>query len=157
MLEGTIDPEQLSEDVWYNIATDVQLSKDFIEKFHPYMYWSDILYSQKLSEAFIEKHINDIENEDVEQQYIGDSWRIISGSPSISESFLEKYSDFVDWETISEYRKLSEDFIIRNKDKIHKEQLLLYNENIPEELKRNLADKYGAAWDIDNYLDSGRG
>jgi hypothetical protein len=37
----------------------------------------------------------------------------------LSEAFIEKYKDRVDWDYISKHQKLSHDFIIKYKDKIY--------------------------------------
>ena len=45
-------------------------------------------------------------------------WECISINQKLSEDFIERNKDWVDWDCISYYQKLSEDFIERYKDRV---------------------------------------
>ena len=45
-------------------------------------------------------------------------WRAISECQQLSEQFIEKYKDKVNWYDISRYQKLPEPFIEKHKDKV---------------------------------------
>ena len=59
-------------------------------------------------EKFFDENINNFEVD----------WDDISEYQTLSEEFIEKYSDKVNWDDISEYQKLSEDFIEKHSDKV---------------------------------------
>src|SRR5574344_2680918 len=69
------------------------------------------------------KFIRELSIEDV-YQYIRDNkdkvdWNIISRYQSLSEDFIREFKDLVDWKCISRYQSLSEDFIREFKDKVN--------------------------------------
>ena len=68
--------------------------------------WGYIPQYQKLSEEFIEKHIDKV------------YWNNISQYQKLSEEFIEKHCDKVYWCFISQYQKLSEEFIEKHKNKL---------------------------------------
>lgn len=82
-----------------------KLSEKFIEKHIDKVNWFNIMAYQKLSEKFIEKH-----NDKVDLDYI-------SKYQKLSEKFIEKNIDKVNWDYISKYQWLSEEFIEKNKIK----------------------------------------
>ena len=51
------------------------------------------------------------------------NWNYISTYQKLSEEFIDKYSDKVNWNCISAYQKLSEQFVSNNSDKLNKELL----------------------------------
>ena len=53
------------------------------------------------------------------------NWNEISREP-LSESFIEKFQDKVDWDKISCSQKLSESFIIKHIDKLNLDLILQY-------------------------------
>ena len=67
--------------------------------------WVYISIYQKLSESFIEKHIDKVK------------WNYISMFQTLSESFIEKYFDKVRWSYISKYQTLSESFVEKYSNK----------------------------------------
>ena len=67
--------------------------------------WDYISIYQKLSESFIEKHIDKVK------------WNYISMFQTLSESFIEKYFDKVRWSYISKYQTLSESFVEKYSNK----------------------------------------
>jgi len=68
--------------------------------------WKDISVHQKLSEAFIDKHCDNVD------------WGVISQCQQLSEAFIEKHCDKVDWGHISWGQKLSEAFIDKHCDNV---------------------------------------
>jgi len=66
-------------------------------------------------------------------------WWYISTYQKLSEEFIERNSDLVNWEYISRYQKLSEEFIERNKDLVNW-WYICENQTLSEEfrLKHNL-------------------
>jgi hypothetical protein len=47
-------------------------------------------------------------------------WDELSATPGLTERFIEKYKDYVNWKYIASTQKMSEDFIIKHLDKILK-------------------------------------
>lgn len=50
-------------------------------------------------------------------------WAEIEMYEYLSESFIEKYSTFLDWDRIATYQKLSEEFIEKHSDKFDWEMI----------------------------------
>jgi hypothetical protein len=63
-----------------------------------------------------------------------DDWQYVSGFQVLSENFIEKYSDKVDWINVSYSQKLSQNFIRKHINKICINWLIL-NRNISKELR----------------------
>ena len=93
--------------------------------------------TEKLSESFLEKYVGYFDelyqfekiscNEDPEDWWIEfvenkfgikKLWKMISRFQDLSEEFIERHADEVDWFWISEDQKLSEDFIERHADEV---------------------------------------
>ena len=91
---------------WSSISEYKKLSEAFIEKHKDEVDWYYISIYQKLSEAFIEKHKDEV------------YWNYISRYQKLSEEFIEKHKDKVYWRCIYQYQKLSEEFIEKHKDKV---------------------------------------
>ena len=68
--------------------------------------WTTICVCQKLSENFIEKHINLVD------------WYYISCFQTLSEEFIERHSDLVYWNFIYKHQELTEEFIEKHKYKV---------------------------------------
>jgi hypothetical protein len=56
----------------------------------------------------------------------------------LSQEFIEKHSDKVNWCNISAYQKLSEEFIKKHINKIHIDQLMNYNNNVSYKIKKEI-------------------
>ena len=114
IIEEIKDIEKFFEENMDNFEVDLnyismyqKLSEEFIEKHIDKVNWCCISINQTLSEEFIEKHIDKVD------------WNWISSNQKLSEEFIEKYKDKVDWYYISIYQKLSEKFIEKYKDKVN--------------------------------------
>lgn len=117
-------PEDCLEEIYSQIPTDLG----------PYKYLpgcielriSCILTHQKLSEDFIERHMDEIKeygcfgqlfthqalSESFIEKYAGNNplnWENISRYQKISDEFIDRHADDVDWTYISEYQTLSEE------------------------------------------------
>jgi hypothetical protein len=65
------------------------------------------------------------------------NWNLISRYQKLSENFIKKHSDKVNWYEISYYQKLSGKFIKRNVNKINF-TLLMMNKNISDGIKNEI-------------------
>ena len=65
------------------------------------------------------------------------NWDYISGYQKLSEEFIGKHKDKVKWGYISEYQKLSESFIEKHKDKVN-----WYNISKHQTLSEEFIEKY---------------
>jgi hypothetical protein len=59
-------------------------------------------------------------------------WWDISFRQNLSEKFIEKFENEVKWDWISKYQELSEIFIEEHKDKVNWRYILLYQELSPQ-------------------------
>jgi hypothetical protein len=71
-------------------------------------------------------------NKEINLLMSGGSWWYISYLQKLSESFIEKYKDKVDWSRVSLYQKLSEDFIEKYEDKVDWYCIFKYQKLSPE-------------------------
>ena len=67
----------------------------------------------------------------------GETWRDISANQHLTEAFIEKYADRVDWFCISEYQPLSEAFIAK-----HAEQVNWYCISVSQQLSEKFIEKH---------------
>jgi len=67
-------------------------------------------------------------------------WDFISQCQNLSEEFIEKYSDKFDWYYISIYQKLSEKFIEKYSDKVYWDYISI-NQKLSEEFIEKHSDK----------------
>ena len=65
------------------------------------------------------------------------NWDYISAYQKLSEEFIERNKDLVDWPCISEYQKLSEEFIERNKNLVNWDYISIYQKLSEEFIDRN--------------------
>lgn len=124
---------------WDNISKKDNLSYNFIIKYKKYINWYSIinnrhynekifarcidcipLYklitSRKLSEEFIEKYIVTTDK----------YWEEISRFQNLSESFMDKYKDKLNWDMMMISQAMSEEFIISHIDYINWKSLSIY-------------------------------
>jgi len=109
---------------WSYVSSRQVLSEPFIERHRDKVDWDYIPIHQVLSEPFIERNIGRLELggagivADSETNPGSGCWSTISGAQFLSESFIEKYSDKIDWPKVSKCQKLSESFITKYTDKV---------------------------------------
>ena len=113
---------------WYYISMFQKLSESFIEKHIDKVNWGYISGHQKLSEEFIEKHKDKV------------YWYYISIHQTLSEEFIDKYKDKVDWCWISSNQTLSEEFIGKHIDKVDWHNISIY-QTLSEEFIEKHIDK----------------
>jgi DNA-directed RNA polymerase subunit RPC12/RpoP len=148
---------------WWKICEEQQLPEWFIEKYEQYVDWLEVYQHQKLSEQFIEKRIPDLDEaawsrilmyqklsiEFIERhiERINKSSHnrtILSGYQQLPEWFIEKYSDKVNWFSISLFQQLTPEFIAKHIDKINESILLNRKvmDTLPDSLKLLLKQKF---------------
>jgi hypothetical protein len=107
--------EYFNDDTWRSLFINQRLSESFIEKHidvvRQFYLWNYLYEDQHVSESFIEKYIDEIDCEE------------LSFDMLLSESFIEKHSDKLSWRFISECQELSKEFVMKHIDKIHINEL----------------------------------
>ena len=91
---------------WCSICMYQKLSEDFIRKYSDRIIWQGLFTCQKLSLDFLDKYFS------------GASWlpfdtictAEICKYQELSESFIERHADKVNWSVVGEYQKLSPAF-----------------------------------------------
>ena len=111
---------------YYDLDSSLKLSEGFMEDFLPRVIgFINIFNYFKPSDAFIDKYFGDLVKGDLHflssikvKESILDkysnliqNWEHVSFFQVLSESFIEKYADKVDWHSIFRYQKLSIQFI----------------------------------------------
>jgi hypothetical protein len=100
--------------------------------------WFSIIEHKELSNDKIEDFVNNI----IPQLNINENecWDIISNNQKLSEEFIEKYQDKLNWSSISLFQDLSWDFIQKFSKKIVLKNLSnndCLNENLINLIKEN--------------------
>lgn len=135
---------------WNLITARHRFSEETLLKFAKNIDWEQACISQNLSCEFIDKYYIKLRlylyeiakyqklSEDFMRKHKNDlDWDLISEYQNLSESFIEEMSDYVNWTWISEKQKLSKEFIVRNSDKLNIVRLLQRKISLPTELKNS--------------------
>lgn len=125
--------EEFKKDVcWPFISHYQSLSEEFIEKWANKLIYenSKIWTHQKLSEAFLNRHIEAID------------WTAISFSQKLSETFIDAHADKLNWLAISENQDISEDFIEMYWSKIWWKRLPITTRTFSAEFLARHAEKF---------------
>lgn len=131
--EAVIDKHTNRIEDWGAVWICCNLSEDFIRKYIKKVDWTIIHKYQDLSEKFIEDFADKIKWREIchYQETISESFiikymdKLYNGErlnfkeevvKNLSDEFLYEYADRINWESITLYRELTEDFIIKNID-----------------------------------------
>ena len=128
--------EKHRNDWWY--LSTLPLPKKFIKKYFDELDLINIIMYQKMSEEFIEDIVKIVTYSSYHNLFL--FWNYISGYQKLSEAFIEKYADKVDWYCISAYQQLSEDFINKYSDMVDWENISIY-QKLSETFIEKYADK----------------
>lgn len=103
---------------WNTVSKWENLKLDFIDKYQDYVDWHAILSVQNLTDSFIETHKNRIIG--------NVQWTRALLRPSITEAYIEEYIDKFDWSMVnvstiynSSISHVSEKFLIKYSDKVN--------------------------------------
>ena len=66
-------------------------------------------------------------------------WNAVSEHQELSEKFIEKFKDRVNWEAISIYQRLSEEFIERHADRVDWFHILNSQKHLSSEFRKKHA------------------
>ena len=126
---------KIDNKLWSIIIQYQKLSESFIEeeknkkRFDLYK----TICHQKLSEPFIEKLVE-------ENLFNDGAWNLVSAYQILSEPFMEKYQDKINWFSISKYQVLSEPFIEKYIDKLNLDYISK-NQKLSETFIEKFQDK----------------
>lgn len=108
---------------YYDLDPSLKLSEGFMEDFLPRVIGNINIFNYfKPSDAFIDKYFGDLVKYGIHSVKVKESildkhsnliqnWEHVCYYQILSESFIEKYADKVDWHSIFRYQKLSIQFI----------------------------------------------
>jgi hypothetical protein len=93
-----------------------------------YRFWDKFFIEHKVDEIFLRKFIKHF-------QYRKDfiNWDLISSFQVLSEDFMNDFEDEIDWYAVSYYQKMSKEFVGRHFNKLSPS--IHFNPNISEEIK----------------------
>ena len=105
---------------WRNFSSSDSINNTYFNEFKHKIHWTNILDDRASSITVneIEKYFYDILNYITEKNAHTWEKNSLSKYPYLTEQFIEKHSDWLDWGFISYYQTLSEKFIEQHKDKI---------------------------------------
>ena len=100
------------------------------------------LFSPISQEDIIRRYSGKIELNEISKQKFSDKvdWENISLFQKLSEDFIRKFSDKVHWRNISRCQELSEDFIREFGDKVDWDNIFMY-QNLSDDFIREFYDK----------------
>lgn len=99
--------------------------------------WANILFRRKFPEDILEKLLH----ADGNKAFIYPKWQVISMYQDLTEEFIIRHIDEVSWTDISEYQKLSLQFLTDYREFIDV-YALQNNHNIPKDVKRDFMAIY---------------
>ena len=102
---------------WYYIPIKQKVSNKFLLAFMDKVDWTGVFQKRKMSERFIMKVYNCF-NSKLDHKRTKCWVTGFSACQKLSEKFIRKHKDIVDWSGISRYQKLSEEFIEEFIDKV---------------------------------------
>ena len=108
----------------YDVPLDFS-NEGLIDNFRTFVNWTDICWSQDLSEEFIREFQNDV------------NWYWIFTFQDLSEGFIREFQHKGFWHVISEVQNLSDEFIREFFHKLHPD-LLIKNNYVSEKIKTQL-------------------
>ena len=101
--------------IWQNEHLYWKLTEAALERFLPHLTadgWRCISARQRLTEAFIRRHKDDLD------------WGSLCFHQRLREDFIEEMESYVFWEEIGCYQELSEAFILRHLPQLYAEDVL---------------------------------
>lgn len=128
--------EYILDKYWYELyhlyIFDAQYIPEHLIEKHwgelKYQYKDDIAFNQKLSEDFLNKHIDELPSisrsvsfsQILSEQFIVDNWKlldidVLAMKQKLSENIIEKHINELDKKLIGKYQRLSDDFILKHK------------------------------------------
>lgn len=116
---------------WDILIQKHKFSEEELDEYYQYYELKSVLFHYELTETFLNKHIEDIDNLSC--------WNIISRSQELSEDFIRTNKNKLNWEGISQCQKMSLEFIEEFRHYIFKDYLLK-NEKVPDGIKFKVSD-----------------
>lgn len=160
----------MTEEDWKTVSKYKFLDSEFLRSYEKYLDWCEVSKNNRnIPIDLILKNVDDLhwrdiwffykfkENELVaiinkllERGFFIDGGAI-SSTQTLSEPFMDAYADILNWTNISEYQKMSYDFLNNHLDKInlfHLDKNCVTDRDIIDRFiyNRNTADAYDARW-----------
>ncbi len=134
---------------WSVVCKNSILKESLLEQVYKYLDIGVISQYQHLSESFIENHFEDFklfmedicDNQKLSENFIlrhkdTVDWRAISRSQKLSESFMEEMKDYIDWSWACMSQKMTAGFIENNIDRVNLFCLVKRGAYIPKSIQR---------------------
>ena len=113
------------------LSRSIELTDENLELFKDYINIDEIIRNRcDLTKEFINKYCLTTERLEIlaSHQYLTEDfiekykdiidWKSVSKYQKLSENFIERYDNLVNWKSVSKYQKLSESFIEKYSDKV---------------------------------------
>ena len=139
-------PDRLN---WSMICKNSIIKESTMEILYQYLDKGEIAVHQHLSEKFIEEHLKDLkcymeeicDNQKLSEDFIRKykdivDWRAVSRSQKLSEAFMEEMKDYLDWSWACMCQKMTASFIEDNMDRINLYCLIIRGAYIPKSVQR---------------------
>ena len=99
---------------WNYFTENNILTISILDKLYDFIKWRRIIYNESVNEETIENYRDDI--------------KLIQAAPhrKYSEKFLYRNAEYLDWESICRYNKLSEKFIVSDDRKKIKKEVIIW-------------------------------
>jgi hypothetical protein len=114
------------EDICWRVIKQ-KFSEEFIIDYKDHFWFCYYLKYHKISEDTLEILIN------TENVFCESEWETISEFQDLSEDFIRRYHSKLDWDLISEFQVLSEEFLEEFRDLINWDSIYIYESPLSEE------------------------
>lgn len=122
---------EFADEIYWPTVMDTQsFSKDFAREMNKQLSYYSIFSTAKYDEKFIEEIINTFKDD--EKRFIVYNACM---TQDLSEEFLEKYKQYLDWDCVSRHVKLTPNFMRNNKHLLRWGKVVRRGCPIPEDLK----------------------
>ena len=135
---------------WNLVTARHKFDEEILIRFKDHIDWEQACISQKLSSYFLDKYYIQLRvylyeiskyqklSEEYMRKHKDDlDWDIISEYQNLSETFMEEMSDYINWTWVSEKQKISKEFISKNVDKLNLTRLINRKVSLPSEIKNS--------------------
>lgn len=124
---------------WYKLSV-YKLPQDFMELCSMYIIWPYVAEYQILSEDCIIKYTEYVTLNSSDKGNLMLWWRAISRFQKLSEDFMDKYSNKLNWVVMTQYQTLSNNLMVKYFDKLNHVKAPLY-QNLSEKLIIDCCDR----------------
>ncbi len=117
---------------WFELSFNSAITWKTIDKFPDKICWYQLFMCRKVSNQKLVRYCKYFKEED---------WQMLAQDVDLTNKFIKKHSEKLDWDDVSHYQKLDEENISLFKEKINVEEFIS-NEFLEQSFKQEMCKKY---------------